>query len=152
MCESRARAASKLISSSCLQQCPNPADEREDEEGVCEERQRRGGWQHLFTPKNSCRRNAKRIAPMMPTKRTQLANSLGTLVSRRAADHRAVPAANEGTLSARVAAVPESITPSPIANTRNPAATKSFPFLKNLKASRLAATTRPTPSIPHEAA
>ncbi len=95
---------------------------------------------------------AKRIAPIMPARRIQLANSLGTLVSRSAADHKAVPAANEGTLSARVAAVPESITPSPIANTRNPVATKSLPFLKNFKASREVATTRPTPSMPHEAA
>ena len=95
---------------------------------------------------------AKRIAATVPTRRIQLENSLGTPVSSRAADHKAVPAANEGTLSARVAAVPESITPSPIANTRNPAATQSLPFLKNLKARRVVATTRPTASIPHEAA
>src|SRR6266566_8255409 len=94
---------------------------------------------------------AKRIEPIMPTRRTQPANSLGTLVSKRAADHRAVPAANEGTLPTRVVAFPESITPSPIANTRNPAATTSFPFLNNCTASRAVATTKPTPSIPHDA-
>src|ERR1035438_8395185 len=38
---------------------------------------------------------AKRIAPTVPARRIQLANSLGTLVSRSAADHKAVPAAND---------------------------------------------------------
>jgi len=77
---------------------------------------------------------------------------LGTLVSRRAEAQSALPAANEGALSARVAAVPESITPSPMAKTRNPAATRSLCFLKNCNASRAAATTSLTPSIPHAAA
>jgi hypothetical protein len=45
---------------------------------------------------------ANRIEPIMLMRRTQIANSLGTLVSRRAADHKALPAANEGTVSARV--------------------------------------------------
>jgi hypothetical protein len=40
------------------------------------------------------------------------------LVSRRAADHKAAPAAKEGTLPARVVAVPRSITLSPSANTK----------------------------------
>jgi len=95
---------------------------------------------------------AKRIEAVTPARRAQTANSLGTPVSRSAADHNAVPAPNEGTLPARVVAVPESMTPSPIANTRNPAATTSFPLLKNFTASRAVATTRPTPSMPHEAA
>ena len=51
---------------------------------------------------------AKRIAPVIPMRRIQVANSLGTLVRKRAADHGAIPAANEGTLASRVAAVPES--------------------------------------------
>src|ERR1700751_6485930 len=52
---------------------------------------------------------AKRIEPKMPTTRTQTANPLGTLVSRRAAHHKAVPAPNEGTLPSRFVAVPISI-------------------------------------------
>src|SRR3954447_11062914 len=41
---------------------------------------------------------AKRIEPMMPARRTPMANCLGIHVSSRAADHNAVPAANAGTL------------------------------------------------------
>jgi len=73
-------------------------------------------------------------------------------MSKRAVAHRAVTAANDGTLPITLPAVPESITPCPIANTRNPAATRSFPFLKNFKVSKVVAITRPTPSIPHEVA
>lgn len=91
-----------------------------------------------------------RIAAIMPARRIQAANSLGTLMSRRAADHRAVPAAKEGTLPARVEAVPERMTASPIANTRKPAAIRSAPFLKYFNASREVATTRPTLSM-HQA-
>jgi hypothetical protein len=89
----------------------------------------------------------KRIEAATPRRRTPIANSLGRLMSRRAVAHKAVPAAKEGTLSAKLPAVPESITPSPIANTRNPAATISFPFLTNFNVNKLAAITRPVPSI-----
>ncbi len=95
---------------------------------------------------------AKRIDPIMPTTRTQTANSFGTLVSRRAAHHNAVPAANEGTLPSAVVAFPVSMTLDAHANTRNPAATISFPFLKKCSASSAVATIKPTPSIAHKAA
>ncbi|MGE5444504.1 MAG: hypothetical protein ACM3SR_07875 [Ignavibacteriales bacterium] len=88
----------------------------------------------------------------MSIRRTATANSLGMLMSKRAVAHRAVPAAKEGTLPAKPAAVPESMTLSPIANTRNPAATKSLPFLRNFSVSKLVAITRPTLSIPHNVA
>src|SRR6266516_492888 len=55
----------------------------------------------------------KRIEPMMRARRTKPANSLGALVSKSAQDHKAVPAAKEGTLSTREAAVPTSMTLSP---------------------------------------
>jgi hypothetical protein len=90
---------------------------------------------------------AKRTEPIMPTTRTQTANTLGTLVSRRAVHHKAVPAPNEGTLPSRFVAVPISITLDAQANTRNPAATMLFPFRKNCSASRAVATIKPTPSI-----
>jgi len=93
---------------------------------------------------------ANRIELAMPTRRTGMENSPGILINKREVAHKAVPAANAGTLPTRPAAVPESITASPIANTRNPAATKSFPFLKNFKLSKVAAITRPRLSIPHE--
>ena len=50
------------------------------------------------------------------------------------------------------AAVPDSNTPSPIAKTRNPAATMSMPDRKYLRASRLVATTKATLSIAHKLA
>jgi hypothetical protein len=73
---------------------------------------------------------AKRMAATMPVERVHKANSLGTLVSSSAADHSAVPAANAGTLASRLDAVPESMTPSPMAKTRNPVAIASFPLRK----------------------
>src|SRR5437899_2442834 len=92
---------------------------------------------------------AKRSEATMPERRTPMANSLGILTSRRAVAHKAAPPAKAGTLPAEPAAVPESIMPSPIANTRNPAATKSFPFLQHSTVSRVAAITRPARSISH---
>src|SRR5579864_9586850 len=83
---------------------------------------------------------AKRTAPSRLARRIQLANSLGAPVSRRPADHRDAPAAKEGTLASRLDAVPDSITASPIENTRNPAAAKSAPLRKNFKASSAVAT------------
>jgi len=80
----------------------------------------------------------KRFLQMWPQRepsrsRRPLASRLrthrGMLVSRRAADHNAVPAANEETLSVTLVAVPTSITLSPIENTRKPAAMTSFPAL-----------------------
>ena len=62
--------------------------------------------------------------------------------------YKAVPAAKEGRLPARVAAAPDRITPSPIAKTRNPAATQSLPFLKNFTVNNEAAITTPAPSMP----
>lgn len=90
---------------------------------------------------------AKRIDAATPDTRTQIANSRGMLMSKRAVAHRAVPAAKAGTLSAKFAAVPDRITPSPIANTRKPAETRSFPFRKNLMVSKAQAITRPEASI-----
>jgi hypothetical protein len=49
----------------------------------------------------------KRIEAAMPMRRTPTANSFGILISKRAVAHKAVPAANEGTLPAKLAAVPE---------------------------------------------
>ena len=72
---------------------------------------------------------ANRIELAIPTRRTQKGNSRGILINKSAVAQKAVPAANAGTLPARPAAVPESMTASPMAKTRNPAATKSFPFL-----------------------
>src|SRR6266550_6408555 len=57
-------------------------------------------------------------------------------MSRSAADHNAVPAPNEGTLPARVVAVPQSITPSPRCRCRISCIRNSFPLLKNFTASR----------------
>jgi hypothetical protein len=77
-------------------------------------------------------------------------NSPGILINKREVVHKAVPPANEGTLPTGPAAVPESITASPIANTRNPAATKSFPFLNNFKLGKVEAITGPRLSIAHD--
>jgi hypothetical protein len=93
---------------------------------------------------------AKRTEAARPRIRTPMANSLGTLTSKRAVAHNAVPAAKDGALAARVPAVPESITPSPMANTKKPAATISLPLLKNFKPNKLVAITRPAPSIAHD--
>src|SRR2546422_9223154 len=92
-----------------LQQRPNPADERKDKEGVCQKRQWRRSRQYCSPQKIGAAVIAKRIAPTMLTKRVQAVKVLGTPVSRRAADHKAVPAANAGTLPSRVAAVPDSM-------------------------------------------
>jgi len=93
---------------------------------------------------------ANRIELAIPTKRTKMGNSLGMLINKSEVAHNPAPPANAGTLPTRPAAVPESMTASPIANTRNPAATKSFPFLRNFRVSRAAAITRPRLSIPQE--
>src|SRR5262249_31715099 len=65
----------------------------------------------------------------------------------RAAAQSATPPANDGTLPVRPAAVPDTSKPSPMANTRKPAATQSFPLLANLIVKRAVATVRPRPSI-----
>jgi hypothetical protein len=67
---------------------------------------------------------AKRIALATPTPRTRMENSPGMLTRRSAVAHKAVPAANEGGLSLSAAAAPDMMTPSPIAKTRNPDATR----------------------------
>ena len=128
--------STKVIFLGCFQQRPNPADECKHEEGICEERQRRGGWQYLLAQKILAAVIAKRIEAVTPARRAQTANSLGTPVSRSAADHNAVPAPNEGTLPARVVAVPESMTPSPRCRCRISCIRNSFPLLKNFTASR----------------
>lgn len=71
-------------------------------------------------------------------------------MSKSAVAHNVVPAANAGMLPTKLPAVPDSSTPSPIANTRNPAATKSSPSLKNFNVSNVVAITRPALSIAHE--
>ena len=91
----------------------------------------------------------KRSDVARPMSRTPRANSLGILMSNRAVAHKAVPAPKEGTLPSGPAAAPERMTPSPIANTRKPAPTKSLPFLKYFKVNKAVAMTRPAPSIAH---
>jgi len=91
---------------------------------------------------------AKRIAPRVPASRIHMANSLGTLVRRSAADYNAVPAANAGTLASSVPAVPDSMTASPMANTRKPAETVSFPARKYFNVSSAVATISPTVKPP----
>src|SRR6187397_836114 len=92
---------------------------------------------------------AKRQAAIAPSVRSQVGISLGALTRARAAAHKAVPAANAGTLPLGPAAVPESRTSSPMANTRKPPATTSSPARTYLSASRLLAITRPTLSMAH---
>jgi hypothetical protein len=67
-----------------------------------------------------------RIELATPTQRTRRGDSLGILIKIREVAHKAAPAANAGTLPVRPAGVPDSITASPTANTKDPAATKSF--------------------------
>ena len=95
---------------------------------------------------------AKRSEVAIPIRRTAAANSFGMLISKSAVAHRAVPAAKDGTLPARPAAVPESMTASPIAKTRKPAATKSIPCRKNFKASKAPAITKPRLSMAQKVA
>jgi hypothetical protein len=70
-----------------------------------------------------------RMALTMPMIRTGKANCLGTLTRSSAVPHRVIPAANDGMLLSGSAAL-ESKRPSPIANTRKPPATMSFPSTK----------------------
>ena len=92
---------------------------------------------------------AKKNALIRAKTRATVARTCGTLTSRSAVAHSPVPAANEGTLPAGPAAVPDSSTASPIANTRNPPATRSCPFRKYFRASNAVAITKPTESIAH---
>src|SRR5262249_17427151 len=78
----------------------------------------------------------KRTDAKTPTRRTHVANSFGMLVSKSAAAQSATPPPKDGTLASRPAAVPETSRLSPIAKTRKPAATQSFPLLKNLTVNR----------------
>jgi hypothetical protein len=94
---------------------------------------------------------AKRTAAVAPTRRIQVANVPGMLVSKRDAAHNATPPAKDGTLPARPAAVPESSRLSPTTNTRKPAASQSSPCLRNFIVKRAVATTRPTPLIAQKA-
>ena len=120
-------------------------------EGVCEERQWRGCRYSTSSPQNILAAViANRIEPITAARRTQPGNSLGTPVSSSAQDHKAVPAPKDGPW-AREVAVPTSMTPDAIANTRNPPAIISFPFLKNFKV-RTWWPPRAAPSIPHKAA
>ena len=53
------RRASHRISSSRFPQRRNPTGDGKDQEWVCDEGQRRGGRQQLFTSKHACRRNVR---------------------------------------------------------------------------------------------
>src|SRR6266545_807791 len=91
------------------------------------------------------------VAPP-PNPRAHHGSCRGALMRASAAAQSAVPAAKAGTLAVGPAAVPDNSTPSPIAKTRNPAATASTPARKYLRASRLVATTKATLSIAHKLA
>ena len=73
---------------------------------------------------------ANSTPPITPVTRAHTTNSRGIEVISRAAAHSAVPAAKLGMLASRLAAVPERITLSAIASTRNPDATATFSCLK----------------------
>ena len=79
---------------------------------------------------------ANRVAPIMPAKRVQLANPWGMLVSRRAADHKAVARGKGRNACGKGSCGPDEHYAFPIAKMTKPAAARSFPFLKNFKASR----------------
>jgi hypothetical protein len=86
------------------------------------------------------------MALTMPMIRTGKANSLGTLTRSSAVPHRVIPAANDRMPLSGSAAALESTTPSPIANTRKPPATTSFPVRKHFIVSSTVAITSPAPS------
>jgi hypothetical protein len=85
-----------------------------------------------------------RAALATPMIRTGKAKSPGILTRSSAVPHRVIPAAKDGTLLSGLAAAHESKTPSPIANTRKPTATRSFPVRKHRIASSAVAITSTT--------
>jgi hypothetical protein len=140
----------RLIQSSPAfpQKYPDPTDQRYDKKGINIEWHGRQSRQQLFPQSIVTPTMAKRIALPTPGTRATLGRTRGTLTSKSAVAHNTVPAPKAGTLAAGPAAVPDSNVASPMANTRNPPATRSFLDLKYFRASNAIAITSAAASMP----